>query len=87
MRETPELFIDYCSTGKEKIMSAHTATPAQIAALADAQAAAIGLPLAAAHRPGTIQNLQVIARMAQLVMEFPLPRQTEPAPVFSHDKS
>ena len=59
----------------------------EIAALADAQAAAIGLPLAPAHRPGTVQNLERIAALAQLVMAFPLPPQTEPAPVFSHDKS
>lgn len=58
-----------------------------IAALVDAQARVIGLPLDAAHRPGTVQNLERIAEMAQSVMDFPLPRQTEPAPVFSHDKS
>ena len=59
----------------------------QIAALVDAQAAVIGLPLAAAHRPGTIQNLERIVEMAQSVMGFPLPHSMEPAPVFSHDKS
>ena len=56
-----------------------------IAALVDAQAAAIGLPLDPEHRPGTIRNLEIIARMAQAVMSQPLPAQTEPAPVFSHD--
>jgi len=58
-----------------------------IAALVDAQAAALGLALDPAHRPGTIQNLEIIARMAQTVMSHPLPAQTEPAPVFSHDRS
>lgn len=58
-----------------------------IAALVDAQAAAIGLPLDAAHRPGTIQNMELIAAMAKLVMDFPLPQDIEPAPVFSHDES
>lgn len=58
-----------------------------IAALVDAQAAAIGLTLDPAHRPGTVQNLQLIALMARAVMSYPLPPQIEPAPVFSHDKS
>jgi hypothetical protein len=58
-----------------------------IAALVDAQAAAIGLRLNPAHRPGTIQNLEIIARMAQAVMSQTLPAQTEPAPVFSHDRT
>jgi len=58
-----------------------------IAALVDAQSAAIGLPLDPAHRPGTIQNLEIIARMAQALMSQQLPAQTEPAPVFSHDRS
>ena len=48
----------------------------------DAAAALIGLPLDPAHRPGVILNLQRIAEMAALVMAFPLPEETEPAPVF-----
>jgi hypothetical protein len=48
----------------------------------DAAAALIGLPLDPAHRPGVILNMQRIAEMAGLVMAFPLPEETEPAPVF-----
>ncbi len=48
----------------------------------DAAAALIGLPLEPADRPGIILNLQRIAEMAALVMAFPLPGETEPAPVF-----
>ena len=58
-----------------------------IAALVDAQALAIGLPLDAAHRPGVVQNLERLAEMAQSVMDFPLPHEVESAAVFSHDKS
>ena len=62
-------------------------TATQIAALVDAQSAAIGLPLAPEHHPGTVQNLALIAQMAQMVMSFPLSQHIEPAAVFSHDKS
>jgi Protein of unknown function (DUF4089) len=48
----------------------------------DIAAALIGLPLDPAHRPGVILNVQRIAEMAELVMAFPLPEETEPAPVF-----
>lgn len=48
----------------------------------DAAAALIGLPLDSAHRPGVVLNVQRIAEMAALVMAFPLPEETEPAPVF-----
>jgi hypothetical protein len=41
-----------------------------------------GLPLDPAHRPGVVLNLTRIAEMASLFMEFPLPDETEPAPVF-----
>ncbi len=56
----------------------------EIEALADAGAAALELPLAEAHRPGVIQNLERIRDMARSVMEFPLPEEIEPAPVFFH---
>jgi Protein of unknown function (DUF4089) len=45
-------------------------------------AALIGLPLNPAHRPGVVLNIERIAEMAALVMTFPLPEETEPAPVF-----
>lgn len=48
----------------------------------DAAAALTGLPLDPAHRPGVILNIERIAEMAALVMAFPLPKETEPAPVF-----
>jgi hypothetical protein len=48
----------------------------------DAAAALIGLPLDPAHRPGVVLNLERIAQMATLVMDFPLPDAAEPGPVF-----
>jgi hypothetical protein len=48
----------------------------------DAAAVLIGLPLDPSHRPGVILNIERIAEMAALVMAFPLPEETEPAPVF-----
>jgi len=51
-------------------------------AYVDAAAALIGLPIDPAHRPGVVVNIARIAQMAALVMEFPLPDEAEPAPVF-----
>jgi hypothetical protein len=51
-------------------------------AYVDAAAALIGLPIDPAHRPGVVFNLERLAQMAALVMEFPLPEEAEPAPVF-----
>ena len=48
----------------------------------DAAAALIGLPIDPVHRPGVVVNLERLAQMAALVMEFPLPDEAEPAPVF-----
>jgi hypothetical protein len=48
----------------------------------DVVAALIGLPLDPEHRPGVALNVQRIAQMAALFMEFPLPDDIEPAPVF-----
>lgn len=45
-------------------------------------AAAIGLPLDAAHRPGVAKHFTIIAGMARLVMDFPLADEIEPASVF-----
>ena len=56
--------------------------PSDIETYVDAAAALIELPLDPAHRPGVIVNMQRIAEMARLVMAFPLPEETEPAPVF-----
>ena len=49
----------------------------------DVAAALIGLPIDPAHRPGVILNLDRVAQMASLVMEFPLPDAAEPAAVFA----
>jgi hypothetical protein len=51
-------------------------------AYVDVAAKLVGLPLDPAHRPGVVLNIERIAQMAALVMEFPLPDETEPAPVF-----
>jgi hypothetical protein len=56
--------------------------PVDHEAYVDAAAALIGLPIDPAHRPGVIVNLERIAQMAALVMEFALPEEAEPAPVF-----
>ena len=56
--------------------------PTDIEAYVDAAAQLVGLPLDPAHRPGVVLNLGRIAQMAALVMEFPLPEETEPAPVY-----
>jgi hypothetical protein len=56
--------------------------PTDIEAYVDAAAQLVGLPLDPAHRPGAVLNLGRIAQMAALVMEFSLPEETEPAPVY-----
>jgi hypothetical protein len=56
--------------------------PFDAEAYVDAAARLIGLPIEPAHRPGVVLNFERIAQMAALVMEFPLPEETEPAPVF-----
>jgi len=45
-------------------------------------AAAIGLPLAPAHRPGVAANLGRLLAQADIVMAVPVPADTEPAPIF-----
>jgi hypothetical protein len=49
----------------------------------DEAAALIGLALAPEHRPGVLLNLQRIAKMAVMVVDFPVPDNSEPAPVFT----
>jgi hypothetical protein len=51
----------------------------------DALAALLGLKVDPAHRAATIENFGRIEAIARLVMEFPLPADVEPAPIFSHD--
>ncbi len=50
---------------------------------ADRVAAAVGVPLDPAHRPGVVQNLQRAAALALPLLEFVLPADTELAPVFT----
>ena len=57
----------------------HTET-GDLGAYVDAAAALIGLSLDPAHRPGVILNMQRIAEMAALVMEFPLPDDVRAGP-------
>jgi len=56
----------------------------QLEALVDSSATALDLPLAAEHRPGVIEHFTRLSVVAQTVIEFPLPEETEPAPVFAH---
>jgi hypothetical protein len=52
-------------------------------ALVDASARAFGLPLEPAWRPAVKSNLDATLRLAALFMDFPLPDNAEPAPVFA----
>ena len=51
-------------------------------AYVDAAAKAVDLALDPAHRLGVVLNIERIAQMAALVIDFPLPDETEPAPVY-----
>lgn len=51
-------------------------------AIADAMAPLLGLVIDPAFRPGVIQNLKVMAAMADLVLSAPMDDREEPAPVF-----
>jgi len=57
--------------------------PFDAEAYVDVAAKLIGLPVDPAHRPGVVLNLERIAQMAALVMEFDLPEETEPAAVYT----
>jgi hypothetical protein len=56
--------------------------PFDAEAYVEATAALIGLPIDPEHHPGVVVNLERIAQMAALVMDFELPEAAEPAPVF-----
>jgi hypothetical protein len=53
--------------------------------LARAQARLLGFPLKESHVAATARNLKLIAELSASVMTFPLPDDTEPAPVFTPD--
>ncbi|MES2100505.1 MAG: AtzG-like protein [Pseudomonadota bacterium] len=57
-------------------------TPAQIENYVDAAAAALQLPLAAAHRPGVLSYFALAASMADLVGAHPLAVTDDPAEAF-----
>ena len=71
-----------------KIIAAHVsnavaASPANWEIYADQAAAAVGLPLAAAHRSGVAGHLARAAAIAGPLLDFPLPGAAEPASVFT----
>jgi hypothetical protein len=49
---------------------------------AEVMAAALDLPLPEAYRPGVEANLAIAHRLAGVLLEFPLPDEAEPAPIF-----
>ncbi len=57
-------------------------TPQQVEALVKANADALGLPIAAAHRPGVIGFFTLAASMAQQVMGEALTHEDESGSVF-----
>jgi hypothetical protein len=57
--------------------------PERIEAYVDAAAAALALPLDAAHRPGVLRYFALAAELAELVMAAPLGPLDEAAPVFT----
>ena len=57
-------------------------SPELVAAYVDAAAQALDLPLRPAHRPGVLRYFALAAEMADLVNQFPLTVQDEPAPAF-----
>jgi hypothetical protein len=58
------------------------AEPFDADAYVTAAAAMIGLEIHAEHRPGVVLNVERIAEMAALVMQFPLPDDIEAAPIY-----
>ena len=58
-------------------------TPPEIVAYVDAAAAALNLPLSAAHRPGVLHYFALAAGMADLVAAHPLTIADEPAETFA----
>ena len=49
----------------------------------DAMEPVLGVSVPADYRPGVRLNLSIAARFAAMVEDFPLPDETDPAPVFS----
>ena len=57
-------------------------TPAEIEALVSTTARALGLPLAAEHRPGVVRYFGLAASLAERVMSTPLGPEDESGSVF-----
>jgi len=55
---------------------------ASLDTLIDASARSLGLPLQPAWKPAVKANLEVTLKFANLVAQFELPDEAEPAPVF-----
>ena len=53
-----------------------------VARHADQTAAALDLTLALDDRDGVLDHLAILLAASRLFMDFPLPDETEPAPVF-----
>lgn len=60
-----------------------TMTPQQIDATVSATAAALGLHIAAEHRPGVLAFFALAAGMAELVEALPLSIEDEPGSIFT----
>ena len=58
------------------------ATPPNLDDFITAASGALDLPLEEAWRPTIKANLEVTLRLANLVAEFPLPDEAEPAPIY-----
>ncbi len=54
----------------------------QVEAYVDAAAAALGLSIAAEHRPGVVHYVELAAEMAEQVMTLPMHIDDETAPAF-----
>ena len=57
-------------------------TPDQLYAYLDASAEVLGIPIETEWRDSIRAQLEVTFRLAGLVLDFPLPDEAEPAPVF-----
>lgn len=75
--------------GEWKIIAAHVSLASQPVADAPdwatylkAVAAAVQLPIDPAYQAGAVKQLATIAALAEPLLAFPLPAETEPAPVF-----
>lgn len=57
-------------------------TDKELDAFMDASAVALGIAIAPGWRGAVRDNLAVTFRLGALVLDFPLPDEAEPAPVF-----